>query len=155
MSRPHDPMSGLRTTGYPRTRERSTPTRGLLFTPVLFRLGGEGERERGRLLHFELSAAIGAGHDLALDRVGPDGDLGIALGALRHCSLLPRRERRSLTNQSASAAAATRVTRAPALSSYIRASAVLMSASASRPSIGNHAMPNDARGSSLAWPAHM
>src|SRR5947207_5451379 len=61
----------------------------------------------------------------------------------------------SLTNQSASAATARRVVRARALSSYIRASAVLMSASASRPSTGNHEMPNDARGSSLEWPAHM
>src|SRR5206468_2239936 len=116
MSRPHEPMSGFSTTGYPsssiaasadsgvnatrvrglgtpsrmsRIVVRSTPTRGLLFTPVLFGLWSESERERGRLLHLELRAAIRAGDDLAFDGIRADGDLGIAFGALRHGPILP------------------------------------------------------------------
>src|SRR5688572_5179843 len=54
-----------------RTRERSTPTRGSL-TPVFLGFGRQRERDRRRLLHFELGAAVGTRDDLALHRVGGD-----------------------------------------------------------------------------------
>src|SRR6267143_1702659 len=125
-----DSSSASRSFSSTRTRERSTPTRGLLlnesaprademeqtaaprgartttqrvgsssrrdgsrpqhrevrglFTPVLFRFGSQRERERRGLLHLELGAAVGARHDLAFHGVGSDGDVGIALGTLRH-----------------------------------------------------------------------
>src|SRR5439155_21169507 len=91
VSTPRDSSSASRSFSSTRTRDSRTPTRGtggeaprLLFTPVLLRLRREGEREGCGLLHFQLGAAIGAGHDLAFDGVGADRDLGIALGALRH-----------------------------------------------------------------------
>src|SRR5438445_4447257 len=83
VSTPRDSSSASRSFSSTRTRDRRTPTRGL-FTPVLLRLRRKGEREGCGLLHFQLGAAIGAGHDLAFDGVGADRDLGIALGALRH-----------------------------------------------------------------------
>src|SRR5712691_9268099 len=90
VSTPRDSSSPSRSFSSTRTRERSTPTRGLLFTPILFGLRRESEGERRRLFHFELRTAVGAGHDLALHRVGADGDLRVALGALRHVPLLVR-----------------------------------------------------------------
>src|SRR2546428_12145573 len=78
-----DSSSARRSFSSTRTRERSTPTRGL-FTPVLFSLWSEGEGERRGLLDLELGAAVGARHDLAFHGVGSDGDVGIALGTLRH-----------------------------------------------------------------------
>src|SRR6059036_1369894 len=74
-----------------RTRDRSTPTVGLL-TPVFFGLRRERERERLRLRDFELGAAIRARHDLALHGISTDGHLGVALGTLGHGSLPPDRQ---------------------------------------------------------------
>src|SRR5256885_14124170 len=105
VSTPRDSSSARRSFSSTRTRERSTPTRGLLlFTPVLFSLGRKSERERSRLLHLEFRATVGAGHDLAFDGIGADGDLGIAFGALRQSTPPPELRGESLTNQPASAA---------------------------------------------------
>src|SRR2546421_11000183 len=78
-----DSSSARRSFSSTRTRERSTPTREL-FTPVLFSLGRERQGEWRGLFHLELGTAVGTGDDLALHRVGADGDGGVTLGALRH-----------------------------------------------------------------------
>src|SRR3989475_7596969 len=86
-----DSSSARRSFSSTRTRDKRTPTRGpggeaprWLFTPVLLRFGSQRERERHGLLHLELGAAVRARHDLAFHGVGSDGDVGIALGTLRH-----------------------------------------------------------------------
>src|SRR2546428_13610237 len=89
-----DSSSARRSFSSTRTRESRTPTRGgtggakppgpRLFTPVLLGLWSEGESDRRGLLYLELGAAVGARHDLPFHGVGSDGDVGIALGALRH-----------------------------------------------------------------------
>src|SRR2546428_13307600 len=80
---PRDASSCRSSFSSTRTRERSTPTVGL-FTPVFFGLRRQRERERLRLGHLELCAAVGARDDLTLHGSVPDGHLGVALGTLGH-----------------------------------------------------------------------
>src|SRR6267143_2408081 len=88
VSTPRDSSSASRSFSSTRTRDRRTPTRGRLLTPILLCLGRKSERDRSGLLYLELGPAVGAGHDLSLNGVRADGDFGIALGTLRHVPLL-------------------------------------------------------------------
>src|SRR2546427_8237459 len=72
-----------------RTRERSTPTVGFLFTPVFFGFRRKCERDRCDLGHLELGAAVRTRDDLALHRVRADGHVGVAFRTLRQCCVPP------------------------------------------------------------------